>query len=88
MLTLAVGRTQSGPFYCSLGIVTAVCSLGSHLFRVFIYDARRFLDPFLAFLLRPQPNKEAAACYVIGCLVLPSRVSGRVGILRAKTCPT
>lgn len=69
-----------GPFYCSLGIVTAVCSLSSHLFRVFIYDAKGFLDPFLAFSLRPQPN-TAAACYVIRRLVLPSRVAGHVGIL-------
>lgn len=74
-------KISMGPFFnCSPGAVTAVCSLGSHLLRVFIYDARGFLDPFLAFLLRLQPNK-AAACYVIRRLMLPSGTAGRVGIL-------
>lgn len=45
------------------------------------------IPSFLAFLLRPQPNKEAAARYVIGCLVLPSRVSGHVGIFAYKNMP-
>lgn len=72
-------KDSSWPFYCSRGIGTAVCSMGSHLYRVFIYDARCFLS-FLAFSLRPQPS-TAAACYVISRLELPSRVVGHVGIL-------
>lgn len=50
-------------FYCSLGIVTAMCSPSSHLLGVFNCDARGFLDPFLACPPRPQPN-IAAACDV------------------------
>lgn len=71
---------SAGPFYCSLGVVTALCSLSSHLFRVFINDARGFLDPFLAMSLWPQPN-TAVASYVIRRHVLPSCVVGPVGIL-------
>lgn len=74
-----------GLFYCSFSTVTAVCPLASHLFTVFIYDARGFLDPFPA-SSASTTTSTAATRYVISYLVvLRSCVIGHVGILREET---
>lgn len=73
-----------GLFYCSFSTVTAVCPLASHLFTVFIYDARGFLYPFPA--SSAPTTTSTATRYVISYLVvLRSCVIGYVGILREET---